>query len=61
MPLSGLEEIEQHVVSWGTHASVIEPQELRERLAKVARELWQRYAWRHGSVEFDNTDCARYC
>jgi predicted DNA-binding transcriptional regulator YafY len=41
--LGGLEEIEQYVLSWGTHASVVEPQELRERLGKVAGELAKRY------------------
>jgi hypothetical protein len=44
MRLSGLEEIEQHVLSWGAHASVVEPRELRERLGKVAGELAARYA-----------------
>jgi predicted DNA-binding transcriptional regulator YafY len=43
MRLSGLEEIEQYVLSWGTRASVVEPQELRERVGKVARELARRY------------------
>ena len=42
--LSCLEEIEQYVLSWGAHASVSEPRELRERLGKVARELAARYA-----------------
>jgi predicted DNA-binding transcriptional regulator YafY len=44
MRLSGLEEIEQHVLSWGNHASVMEPRELRERLGAVARALAARYA-----------------
>jgi predicted DNA-binding transcriptional regulator YafY len=43
MRLSGLEEIEQHVLSWGTHAHVVSPQELRERVRKVAAELVNRY------------------
>jgi predicted DNA-binding transcriptional regulator YafY len=30
--LSGLEEIEQRGLSWGTHATVIAPVELRQRL-----------------------------
>lgn len=38
-----LEEIEQYVLSWGTHATVIGPQELRERLGRTARELGKRY------------------
>ena len=41
--LSCLEEIEQYVLSWGARATVIEPQELRERVGKVARELAERY------------------
>ena len=43
MRLSGLEEIEQYVLSWGTHATVIGPPELRQRLFRTAEELWQRY------------------
>ena len=43
MRLSCLEEIEQWVLSWGTHATVIRPAELRERLFKTTEELWQRY------------------
>jgi proteasome accessory factor B len=42
--LSCLEEIEQYVRSWGTHCTVLEPQELRQRLMKTGRELWERYA-----------------
>ena len=41
--LSCLEEIEQYVLSWGTHATVIEPVVLRERLGQTAEALWQRY------------------
>jgi predicted DNA-binding transcriptional regulator YafY len=43
MRLSGLEEIEQHVLSWGTHAHVVGPQDLRERVGTVAAELVKRY------------------
>ena len=42
--LSCLEEIEQYVMSWGRHATVVEPGELRERLLKTSEELVQRYA-----------------
>jgi proteasome accessory factor B len=42
--LGCLEEIEQYVLSWGAHATVIGPQALRERVGKVARELAARYA-----------------
>jgi proteasome accessory factor B len=42
--LSCLELIEQYVLGWGTHATVIEPQELRDRLFRTTGELHQRYA-----------------
>jgi predicted DNA-binding transcriptional regulator YafY len=42
--LSCLEEIEQYVLSWGTHASILGPEELRDRVAKTVRELAKRYA-----------------
>jgi predicted DNA-binding transcriptional regulator YafY len=42
--LNNLEEIEHHVLSWGTHATVIGPVGLRERLRKIAEELVKRYA-----------------
>ena len=41
--LSCLEEIEQYVLSWGTHATVLGPEELRKRVFKTTEELWQRY------------------
>ncbi len=41
--LSCLEEIEQYILSWGTHATVMEPVTLRERLFKTAEALCQRY------------------
>lgn len=41
--LGCLEEIEQYVLSWGTRATVIGPEELRQRLARVAREVAGRY------------------
>ena len=44
--LSGLEEIEQYVLSWGTHAKVVGPPELRERVVKVAAEMVKQYAER---------------
>lgn len=43
MRLSCLEEIEQWVLSWGTHATVLQPVELRERMFKITEDLWQRY------------------
>jgi len=42
--LSALEEIEQHVLSWGTHARVIEPPELRESVLKTATALARTYS-----------------
>ena len=44
MHLSGLEEIERWVLSWGTHATVIKPEALAQRLGTTARELARRYA-----------------
>ncbi len=38
-----LEEIQQYVLSWGTHANVVEPRELREWMGKVVEELGRRY------------------
>jgi len=42
--LGCLEEIEQHVLSWGTHAHVVSPRELVARVASIAAELVRRYA-----------------
>ena len=41
--LGCLEEIEQYVLSWGAHATVIEPLELRRRVGTTARALADRY------------------
>ena len=43
MRLSGLEEIERSVLNWGTHATVVKPKALAERVGKIGRELAQRY------------------
>jgi predicted DNA-binding transcriptional regulator YafY len=43
MRLNNLEEVERWLLSFGTHATVIRPQKLRERLSKATEELWQRY------------------
>jgi proteasome accessory factor B len=51
--LSCLEEIEQHVLSWGTHATVIEPQELRLRVFKTTQELFEKY---RGSLCFGSLE-----
>lgn len=44
MRLSGLEEVERWVLSWGTKATVISPPALAERIRNIARELCQRCA-----------------
>lgn len=44
MTLGGLEEIERWILSWGTHATVIEPTQLKRSVAAVARSLSDRYA-----------------
>ena len=44
MRLSGLEEIERSVLSWGTHATVVKPKALADRVRKTAEELVRRYA-----------------
>jgi len=36
MALGGLEEIERWVLSWGSHARVVEPAELRQRIRQAA-------------------------
>ena len=43
LQLSSLEEIERAVLSWGIHATVIGPEELRERIGKVTQQLQERY------------------
>lgn len=43
MRLSGLEEVERWILSWGTHATVISPQILVERVGTIARALAGRY------------------
>jgi predicted DNA-binding transcriptional regulator YafY len=56
MRLNSIEEAERWVLSWGTHATVVRPQALAERLSKTAAELHQRYSgavkeaenWEHG-------------
>jgi proteasome accessory factor B len=43
MRLSALEEVERWVLSWGAHATVIQPQLLAERVGCIARALSSRY------------------
>jgi proteasome accessory factor B len=44
MKLNNLEEIERWVLSFGQHATVIQPPELRERVGAAARKLTAKYA-----------------
>ena len=41
--LNSLEEVERWILSMGTHATVIRPEKLRERLFKATYELFERY------------------
>ena len=43
MKLTSLDEIERWVLSWGIHATVLEPPELRERIRKTATAVAARY------------------
>ena len=44
MRLSSLEEILASVLSWGTHATVVRPRALAERVRRTAEKLVERYA-----------------
>ena len=50
MRLGSLEEVEKWVISFGTHATVVRPQVLRERLRKTALEVGERYAERNSGA-----------
>ena len=41
--LNSLEEVERWVLSMGTHATVIRPEKLRDRLFKATHEVFERY------------------
>jgi len=43
LSLGNLEEIERWILSWGKHAHVIEPKELKERITKTVSALAQTY------------------
>jgi predicted DNA-binding transcriptional regulator YafY len=43
MTLNNLEEVEKWVLGFGEHATVIEPRELRERIARSARAVADKY------------------
>lgn len=53
MRLSSLEEIEQWVLSWGTHATIVRPQELADRVAAIASEVAQRYVGEVANQELE--------
>ena len=55
--LSCLEEIEQYVLSWGSHATVMEPVELRERLVATAQAIVARYG---GAMVLEEKNGSRY-
>ena len=44
MKLNALEEVERWVLSWGSHAKVIGPPQLRARIRKAVRETSEAYA-----------------
>jgi predicted DNA-binding transcriptional regulator YafY len=41
--LNSIEEAEKWVMGFGTHATVVRPEKLRERLFKAAQEVFERY------------------
>ncbi len=41
--LNSLEEVERWILSMGTHATVVRPEKLRQRLFKATLELFERY------------------
>jgi len=43
LTLGNLEEIERWILSWGSHAQVLAPAELKERIAKSASEIADAY------------------
>jgi proteasome accessory factor B len=43
LALGGVEEIERWILSWGEHATVLEPPALRQRLRETAQRLGDRY------------------
>jgi len=44
--LNNIEEVEKWVLSMGTHATVVRPRKLAERVGKIGRELAERYCSR---------------
>jgi predicted DNA-binding transcriptional regulator YafY len=46
MTLNNLEEIERWVLGFGQNATVAKPQELKERVARAAKAVAERYGLR---------------
>ena len=42
--LSNLAEVERWILSWGTHATVERPEQLRAAIQQIGKELVSRYA-----------------
>jgi predicted DNA-binding transcriptional regulator YafY len=47
--LNSLEEVEKWVLGFGKHATVVGPDELKQRLFATTEELWQRYGGPDGA------------
>ncbi len=43
MRLNSIEEIDRWVLGWGTHATVVRPKAVQERIRSMAQDLLQRY------------------
>jgi predicted DNA-binding transcriptional regulator YafY len=43
LSLGNLEEIERWILSWGKHAKVVEPEELKERIRRTVSTLAETY------------------
>src|SRR5204863_9981325 len=43
LTLGNLEEVERWILSWGSHAQVLAPVQLKQRIAKTASELSDAY------------------
>jgi predicted DNA-binding transcriptional regulator YafY len=43
LTLGNLEEVERWILSWGSHALVVAPPELKDRIANTVRTLANRY------------------
>ncbi len=48
LTLGNLEEVERWILSWGNHAEVLAPAELRKRVAETVKALSETYSVRNG-------------